>query len=372
MYPRRRKLILFTLAVLFLVSACCIPVSAAPGVSAASAILLEPSTGRVLYEKDADRRRPMASTTKIMTALAALEVLTPDEEIVVPKEAVGVEGTSTYLEEGEVLTFENLLYALLLQSANDAAVAIAIAADGSMEKFAERMNGIAGRLGLSDTNFTNPHGLPDEMHYTTARELALIAAEAMKNPVFRTVVSTGKYSFTSSLRRRFLTNHNKLLRIYPDAVGIKTGFTKASGRCLVGAAEEGGLLLVSVTLDAPNDWNDHMQLFRLGFSLYERRQILHAGEVRWNVPVIGGSVPEVSLENIDSFSAVMPREAPDVTVDITVPAYPVAPLAKGTPVGYIRILQNGREIGRVPLCTATEVPLLKTKKKGRFPFFHNA
>lgn len=370
MHPRKFRFFAFALAVSLMMPVCMLHVSAAPGVSAASAILFEPSTGKVLYEKDADKRRPMASTTKIMTALTALGVIPLDEEIAVPREAVGVEGTSTYLEEGEILTFRDLLYALLLQSANDAAVAIAIAADGSTEKFAERMNALAGSFGLTDTHFKNPHGLPDEEHYTTARELALIAAKAMENPVFRTVVSTEKYSFSSSVRRRYLTNHNKLLRIYPDAVGIKTGFTKTSGRCLVGAAEEDGLLLISVTLDAPDDWNDHMHLFRLGFSLYERRKILQAGEVEWTVPVIGGSVAEVSLRNMASFSAVMPKDAPDVTVDIVIPAYPIAPIKEGDQVGFIRILQKGREIGRLPLCASADVPLLKTKKKGIFPFFH--
>lgn len=244
-----------------------IKTNALTGVSAKHAILLDADSGEVLWEKDADIPAPMASTTKIMTAIAVMDTLPLDKEITVPKEAVGTEGTSAYLKEGECLTVRDLLYALMLSSANDAAVTLALACDGSISAFAERMNRLACELSLKNTRFENPHGLPADGHYTTARELALLSAYAMCNPVFAEIVGTKSYTCRTSVCVRTFKNHNKLLTFSKDAVGIKTGFTKTSGRCLVGAAKKDGTLLISVTLSAPNDWNDHAALFQYGFSL---------------------------------------------------------------------------------------------------------
>lgn len=343
-----------------------LPVSAS--VSAASAILYEPETQTVIYEKNADVRRPMASTTKIVTALAATEVLSPQTQISVPKEVVGVEGTSTYLEEGEILSFESLLYALLLQSANDAAVTIAIACDGSIEAFAERMNAIAARLGLKDTHFTNPHGLPDEAHYTTARELAILTAEALQNPLIRTVVSTQKKAFSSSLRMRVLTNHNKLLRLYDNAIGVKTGFTKAAGRCLVGAAALDGMTLISVTLDAADDWNDHLYLFEKGFSEYRKNHVLHSGEISFRLPVINGEAPFVDIKNEDAYAKIEKWSEGGYTVYLDIKAMPVAPIARGDILGYASIHKNGKEVIRLPLTAQHAVPSAFSAKK-RFHLF---
>ncbi|MBP3436914.1 MAG: D-alanyl-D-alanine carboxypeptidase [Clostridia bacterium] len=343
--------------------------TSAVSVSAASAILYEPSTNLVLFEKDADQRRPMASTTKIITALVALDVLSKDEEIKVPKAAVGVEGTSTYLEEGEILTLENLLYALLLQSANDAAVAIAIACDGSVEKFAERMNALACRLDLKDTHFTNPHGLPDKDHYTTARELAILTAEALKNPLIKTIVSTEKKAFSSSHRSRVLTNHNKLLRLYDNAVGVKTGFTKTAGRCLVGAAEVGGMTLISVTLKAGDDWNDHISLFEEGFSTYHRNTVVRSGEIEWRLPVINGSVPFVDISNEMGYSVIEKRNSASYTVSLDIPALPVAPIERGDILGYLCIYKEDKEVERLPLKADFSVLTAFKPKRRLFSFF---
>lgn len=244
-----------------------IKANALSGVSAKHAILLDADSGDVLWEKEADTLAPMASTTKIMTAVAVIEALPLDMEIKIPKEAVGTEGTSAYLKEGERLTVRDLLYALMLSSANDAAVALAITCDGSIAAFAERMNRIADALSFKSTHFENPHGLPADGHCTTARELALLSAYAMRHPVFAEIVGTKSYTCHTSECVRTFKNHNKLLSFSKDAVGIKTGFTKTSGRCLVGAAKRDGTLLISVTLSAPNDWNDHTALFHHGFSL---------------------------------------------------------------------------------------------------------
>jgi D-alanyl-D-alanine carboxypeptidase len=209
----------------------------------------------------------MASTTKIMTAAVVLSSLSVDTVVSVPPEAVGVEGTSAYLKEGERLTVLDLLYALLLGSANDAAVTLAVATDGSVSAFAAHMNEVARELGLTQTNFENPHGLPDESHKTTAYELALITAYALRMPRFAEIVGTKRYRFRSSLREHTLTNHNRLLSFSEEAIGVKTGFTKKSGRCLVGAVRRDGTTLVSVTLSAPDDWRDHMTLWDYGFTL---------------------------------------------------------------------------------------------------------
>lgn len=253
---------------LFLAAMLLFPTSAAAlSVSAKHSVLLNADTGEVLWEKDADVCAPMASTTKIMTAVAVLSHMDPAQSVAIPHDAVGVEGTSAYLKEGEILTVSDLLHALLLGSANDAAVALAMASDGSVPAFAARMNRLAKDLGMENTHFSNPHGLPAEDHYTTARDLALLSAYAMHTPAFRAIVEKRSYRFHSSLSSHTIRNHNKLLHMSSDAVGVKTGFTKKSGRCLVGAAERDGTLLISVTLNAPDDWRDHLSLWNYGFSL---------------------------------------------------------------------------------------------------------
>ena len=238
-----------------------------PSLSAKHAALFDAVEGNFLWEKNADVPVPMASTTKIATAIAVLEALPLEKEIKIDERSVGVEGTSAYLKVGETLTVCDLLHALLLASANDAATALAIACDGSVEAFALRMNRLAESLSLEGTHFVNPHGLPNDAHYTTAKDLARLAAYAMHNPDFSKIVAKKSYACKTSLQYRTFCNHNKLLSLSRDAVGIKTGFTKASGRCLVGAAEKDGALLISVTLAAPNDWNDHISLWNYGFSL---------------------------------------------------------------------------------------------------------
>ena len=226
-----------------------------PDVSAKSAILIEASTGEVIWSENPDQRLPMASTTKIMTALVAIESGDVKRTVSISPLAVGVEGSSVYLYANEKMTLEDLIYAMLLESANDAAAAIAIEVGGSIEGFADMMNERASSLGLSNTHFENPHGLDGETHYTTARELAIIAREAYSNEILKGIFSTYKKTIPLNETEgvRLLINHNKLLKSYDGATGIKTGFTKKSGRCLVSAAERDGLEFIAVTLNAPND-----------------------------------------------------------------------------------------------------------------------
>lgn len=243
----------------------------ADGIAATSesAILINRDSLEVLYEKNADERLPMASTTKIMTALTALRFFEPQHRMEIPSEAVGIEGTSACLEEGEVYTLEHLLYALLLQSANDAAVAIAINVADGIESFASLMNREAALLGLTNTHFTNPHGLPDDDHFTTARELATITAKALENETIKKITATKNAVITSDEgKRRYFQNHNKMLSFYKGADGVKTGFTKTSGRCLVSSATKDDVSLIAVTLHSHDDWREHTAMLDYGFSKY--------------------------------------------------------------------------------------------------------
>ncbi len=239
--------------------------SSAPSVSAKSAILV--SDGEVLYEKNADERLPMASTTKIMTCLIALERCDPDETVVVTKASCGIEGTSLYLRDGDTATVRDLVYAAMLRSANDAASALAVHVSWTEEEFCRLMNDKAKSLGMTSTHFDNPHGLPSEDHYTTARDFAALALYAMNNEEFRAVVSTTSCSIKISGKSRALINHNRMLKSYEGADGVKTGYTKTAGRCLVSSAERGGVRLICVTLSDPDDWRDHTALLDYGFSI---------------------------------------------------------------------------------------------------------
>lgn len=331
--------------------------------SAECAVLYDAENRRVLWGKNETARHPMASTTKIMTALVAIEALPPDTEITVPKEAVGVEGSSVYLGEGERYTLEALLYALLLQSANDAAEAIAIAVSGSVAAFAERMNERAKSLGLTDTSFENPHGLDGKEHYTTARDLAAITAEAIENPLLAEIVSTVRYSFSSldGENSRVLINHNKMLLLYEGAVGVKTGYTKKCGRCLVTAARRDGLLLIAATLDAPNDWSDHKKILDYGFEVFESRLIASPGELSVKRPVLNAA-REVSAENTSEIRMVMKRgEAPPTPQFLLLPS-PIAPIQKGDSAGeVIFTAEDGTSVSS-PLVYSESVVLPKIKK----------
>ena len=311
-----KKLISFLLFLLFCVSVLpALSAQAAPAfcdtLSAECAVLVDAENRRVLYGKDADKRHAMASTTKIMTALVALEHAPLDRVITVPEEAVGVEGSSVYLRAGERYTLEALLHALMLASANDAAEVIAHAIAGSTAAFAELMNEKAATLGLTDTHFENPHGLDSDGHYTTARELALIACEALENPDFERIVSTRRYVFSGidGENVRTLINHNKMLFLYDGAIGVKTGFTKRCGRCLVSAAKRDGMTLIAVTLDAPSDWSDHAKLLDHGYGSYESRRIAAPGEVSCTVPMFNTDT-EITVKNRDEIRLVLEKGAP--------------------------------------------------------------
>lgn len=324
--------------------------SALPSVSADSAALYNASTGEFIFEKNADERRGMASTTKIMTALVALRHGDPDAEVTVSAKAVGVEGSSLYLKAGEKMTLRELLYGLMLQSANDAAEAIAIAVAGSVEGFVALMNDEAAALGLKNTHFTNPHGLADDAHYTTARELALIAAQAMKDPLFCEICAAQRAAIPNGGDgKRYLVNHNKLLFTYDGAVGVKTGFTKATGRCLVSAAERDGVELIAVTLCAPDDWRDHAAMLDCGFAEYERVSLADAGEVSCSLPLLGGESDSVTLYNPSSVSAVLKKNRGSIVERIELNRPRFAPVYEQDVLGRVVWTVDGVEIASSPL-----------------------
>ena len=316
----------------------------AQAISAHSAILMDACTGRVLYEKQADEQSLIASTTKIMTALVVCEQCNVLDRMKIPKEAVGIEGSSMYLQEGEVLTVQELLYGLMLHSGNDAAVALAIYCGGTVEGFAQLMNDKAHRLGMDSSHFVNPHGLDAPGHYSTARDMAVLAAYAMENPIFRQTVSTK----TVNAGNRSLRNHNKLLWQVEGADGVKTGFTKAAGRILVSSATRQDRRLVAVTINAPDDWQDHKALLEEGFSQYSICPIITKGECLGTVEIAGGESGTVSLLAAEDFSyALTLQEHPEIV--ISGPGFVYAPVVQGQAAGYAYICLNEKPVGKVPL-----------------------
>ena len=350
------------LALLFAMLSLVLPAQAL-SLSAQSAVLIDARDGRVLYEKDADTPRPMASTTKIMTAVVALESCDVNEIIEIADEAVGVEGSSIYLQKGERMTLLELLYALLLQSANDAAVAIAVGVGGSVGNFADMMNEKAVSLGLTSTHFENPNGLDADGHVTTARELALLTAYALKNPTFAEIVATYKRKISGPDGTvRLVVNHNKLLNMYDGCVGVKTGFTKKSGRCLVSAACRESLTLVSVTLSAPDDWRDHTAMLNYGYENYCCEILCDEGGFIETLPVVGGVQDSLLCANCDYVAATLPRDHGEITVDVQLPQMIYAPVSAGDIVGHVTYKCDGKVIGETDIKAAYNIEQIRYKK----------
>lgn len=334
-----------------------LPVNA-QALSAQKAILYDPDSGRVLFEKDAYSRSLIASTTKIMTALVVCEQCNVLDRMRIPKEAVGIEGSSIYLKEGEVLTLQELLYGLMLHSGNDAAVALAIYCGGTVEGFAQMMNDKAHFLGLSDTHFSNPHGLDSKENYATAADLAKLAAYAMENPIFAQTVSTK----TVRIGQRSLRNHNKLLWQVDGADGVKTGYTKAAGRLLVSSAVRQGRRLIAVTINDGNDWKDHKSLLEDGFSRYRPSLIVQKGRALGRIAVMGGEKSWVEIVAAEDFSyALAENEQPHIV--FAPPGFAYAPVVEGQSGGHVYVCIGDRVIGKVGVCYAETVERFVPEKK---------
>lgn len=327
--------------------------------SAQKAIVLDAATGRVLYEKNADSISLIASTTKIMTALVVCEQCNVLDRMRIPDEAVGIEGSSMYLQEGEVLSIQELLYGLMLHSGNDAATALAIYCGGTVEGFAQMMNDKARTLGMKDTHFVNPHGLDAAEHYSTARDLATLAAYAMDNPIFAQTVATKSVT----VGQRYLTNHNKLLWRVDGADGIKTGYTKAAGRILVSSARRQGRRLIAVTIDDGNDWADHAAFYEDGFSQYSQRKIITAGQDMGKLNVFGGTREQVRVVAAESFSYAL-AQGEEPKVRFSCKGFVYAPVVTGADAGWAYVCIDGNTVGKVALRYDETVEQFVPERKG--------
>lgn len=343
--------------------ACCFLVASiltcralAMGTSAASAVLIEQNSGRILYQQNADEERLIASITKIMTAVVALEHADKGRSYTVTARDMA-EGSSMYLKPGDTLLLEELLYGLMLASGNDAALAVAHCVSGETEDFVALMNETARRLGMTHTHFANPNGLDAEGHYSSARDMAVLAAYALKNQDFRRIVSTASVT----IGERYLANHNKLLRLYGGCIGVKTGFTKAAGRTLVSAAAREGMTLVCATLNDGNDWNDHMALLDYGFANYHMETAVPAGQVLASVLVQGGTAVTIPLAASEDLSYPLTGEE-SLKVVARVPLSIPAPVVPGQAVGEVCAYLEDQEVARVDLVAAAP-----SAKKERVP-----
>ena len=324
--------------------------------SAVASILMDAKTGMVLHAKNEAKQLPMASTTKIMTALLALEYENLDEEFIITKEMVQVGGSSMYLLEGDRVSMRTLVYGMLLNSGNDAANAAAIIIAGSTEAFVQMMNDRAQSLGLKNTHFVNPEGLDTEGHYSSAYDLAILGAHAMQNEEFVEICSTGVTTreYGNPPYTRYLTNHNKLVR-YNQIVGvngIKTGFTDNAGRCLVSSVVQNNVHLICVTLNDPNDWADHKNLYTYGFAQYtDFTPDTDLGDV--TLPIVGGN-----LQTIDIYSQsqqtvkILSTLHNNVERNIRLPLFAYAPIGKGEQVGEIEYLYEDTVVASIPIFAA--------------------
>ncbi len=336
-------------------------------ISAESAIVMIVGTGEVLYEKNAHEERGIASTTKIMTSLVALESGRLKREIVATKKDVTIEGTSIGLREGDRVNLLTLVKGMLLESGNDAANVTATLVAGDTEKFVALMNKKAKELGMKNTSFKNPSGLTEEGHYSTAYDMALLASEAIRNSVFREIASSMsiRVSMGTPAYSRTFNNHNKFLKMYNGALGIKTGFTKASGRCLVTAAERDGVTLVAVTLKAPNDWQDHQKLMDYAFSDIKKEKV-SVDLSMYKIPVVGSDKEVISGKLLTDLEIPYSKDIPEYNVVCFIPRFIYSGIKKGDYVGWVEIQSaqgNCISKGYIVSCENADENILSPKKE---------
>lgn len=362
---RMRRAVL--IGVYLLAALLCLPTAAAeePAVSARSAILMDRTSRRVLWNKEEHRPQPIASTTKIMTALLALEQGCEEDPIKIGAGAAGAGGSSIWLEEGEVKTLGELLYGLMLRSGNDAAAAIAGHIGGSEERFVELMNRRALALGARQTRYANPHGLPGGEQFSTAHDLGLIACAALDNARFREITATPEctISWPGHPWDRLLGNQNRLLETYPGGDGVKTGWTREAGRCFVGSATRDGWQLVCVVLDAPQMWEDAALLLDHGFQHYLHRKIFSRDQLLCTAAVDRGTGRAGAAVSEDLYLALLPGEEAALRYRIEIREPLRAPLAAGTPLGEAGVYLGDQLLARVELRAGNAVP-----RKGIFSY----
>ena len=344
-------------------------VSAETSVSAKACILIEAATGQILFEKNAQEKLPMASTTKIMTTLLTIESGDLDTEFMVDNNAIHVEGSSMGLQENDIVTKRALCYGMLLPSGNDAANASAVAVAGSIPAFAELMNARAKEIGMTRTCFVTPSGLEGVGHGSSAYDMALLAREALQNEIFRSICcqAQAKVRFGNPPYERTLYNSNKLLRMYDGVIGVKTGFTDEAGRCLVSACERDGVTLICVTLNDRDDWNDHMHLYDYGFS--------QVSAVTLEVPdiqqkIIGSTKESLPLRIAEPVViGVRNQDISGVSTKILLAPFACAPVKDGEEIGTLEYYFKETKIKSVPLLADGTAEVRTIPKKNEFVKF---
>jgi len=315
-----------------------------PDIGAQSAILIDARSGRVLLEYNPHIKLPMASTTKIMTALIALEKGDLNDKIKIGADTVDIEGSSIYLCEGETLSLEDLLYGLMLRSGNDSSLAIANHIGGNPQSFSNMMNGRAKQIGANNTNFMNPHGLHDDNHYSTAYDLALITREAMDMDDFKKIIGTRLWKATREKNNLFY-NKNKTLWEYEGGDGVKTGYTQRAGRCLVSSATRDGAQLISVVLNDKNWFQNSYKLMDYGFENFKTYVIVDSNQHIKNINILNGNKNSVPIVTKESFLYPLMEDEPEkVKIDISLPEVIEAPVKKGDPVGEVTVFLDGKII----------------------------
>lgn len=323
----------------------------AASTAAKGSVLIEAHTRQILYRDNADIKMGMASTTKIMTALIAIENGSMDDLITVSDNAQRQEGSSIYLRAGEQVKLIDLLYGLMLNSGNDAAAAIAEGIGGDIDGFVEMMNEKAAGMGCKNTHFTNPSGLPDSEHYSTAYDMAIIMSYAMENEVFREIVSTKEYQISMTGSLTYLKNHNKLLWKSPDCIGGKTGFTKANGRCLVSCAKRGEAELIAVTLDDANDWRDHISLYDYGFDKVKMINVIKKNDILCTRRIYGTKVNILSADNFSVYAAGNKNMSCKIHLNEQMPEF----IYTGTQLGYAEIFSGKYKVGNIKIISGQDV-----------------
>lgn len=362
--PRLQALALLGAAALALPARAATP---PPAILARGGILVDAGSGKVLWQKEPDTRRPMASTTKTMTGLLVAEYGHPNEVVTVSPEAAKVGESSLHLKAGERLTMRDLLYGIMLRSANDGCVAAAEHISGSVPAFVARMNEKAAALGCANTHFVNPNGLHDPDHYTTPRDLATIARAAMQDPTFREVVATPAYTIERSINRydrRLKARDYTYLTTYPGANGIKTGYTKQAGHCFVGAARHGQFQLISVVLHSPSINRETMALMNWGFNNFRGGVAAKPGQDLGRVRVEGGRAAEVPVTTNQEVAVTVPKDAPPVRADLSRLSVR-APVKDGQPLGVAPLMAGSEQVGEVPVIAARPVGISLWRILGR-------
>lgn len=332
------------------------------GISAKACVLMLADTREVLYAENENEQLSMASTTKIMTSLLALESGLWEQQIKVTSDMVAVEGTSIGLLPDDLISVRTLISGMLLESGNDAANVTAYAVAGGQAQFLELMNQKAAEIGMKHTHFDSVSGLDTDSHYSTAYDMALLTAYALENPKFRSICSekSERVYYGNPPYARTLYNHNRLLSSYEGAIGVKTGFTKKSGRCLVSAAERDGVTLIAVTLNAPDDWNDHKKLLDYGFSVVKEFDA-SALQGDLSVKVVGGDAETVTATTAYTPKFSVAGDTADVQAQAYLKHFLYAPVEKGETVGSVCYTYNGKIVAQVPLAAAQSVSAVTTE-----------